>query len=64
MRNEYIITKPEENTMKYEVICQQIGQPKETHKFIETQSLPRLSQEEIDNLNTMITMSDTDPGIF
>ena len=40
------------------VICQQIGQPKEMDKFPETYSLPKLSEEETDNLKRLITRNE------
>ena len=45
------------------VICQQIGQPKEMDKFPETYSLPKLSEEETDNLKRLITKSGIVPII-
>ena len=37
------------------IVCQQIGYLDEMNKFLETQNLPRLNHEEIENLNTSVT---------
>jgi len=37
------------------MIYQQIGQPEEMNKFLEIENLPKLKQEEIENLNRIIT---------
>ena len=37
------------------IICQQVGQPEEMDKFLETYSLPRLNQQETKNLKRPVT---------
>ena len=39
----------------WKIICQQIWQPREMDKFLETNTPPNLNQEEIDNLNRPIS---------
>ena len=40
------------------VTCQQNGQLEEMDKFLETYSLPKLNQEETDNVSSSITRSE------
>ena len=40
-----------------------IGQPRRMDKFMETYNIPRLNQEEIDNLNRLITSVEIDSVI-
>ena len=46
------------NTTSISLGCQKIGQPREMDKFLEIHNHPRLNQEEIDNLNRLITSSE------
>ena len=38
-------------------MCQQTGQPDKIDKFLETYNLPKVRQEESENLNRQITLS-------
>ena len=40
------------------IVCQQIGYLDEMNKFLETQNLPRLNHEELENLNRPITSNE------
>jgi len=42
------------------MIYQQIGQPEEMNKFLEIENLPKLKQEEIENLNRLITSNEVE----
>ena len=45
------------------IIYQQIQQPKEMDKFLETCSPPKMNQEGIDNLNRLVIRSETESVI-
>ena len=49
-----ISTEIQKKRIIWTIICQQFDNPEEMDNFLETFSLPRLNQEEIDNLNRLI----------
>ena len=50
--------KREKTIRQWKIICQEFDNPEEMDNFLETQSLPKLNQEEIDQLNRHITRSE------
>lgn len=47
----------------WKIVYQQIGQPRNINKFLEADNLPKLNQEEIENLNRLITNNEIESVI-